>query len=75
MTGIVERIMAEFESDPTINVRSLNVVLSSHGIIKKRQTLDVYGEVGSPVERSKILGIVQRQAGTSYEVEDKMVVH
>jgi hypothetical protein len=74
MSDIVEKIMAEFESDPTINAKNLNLLLTSRGIIKRRQTLNVFGSVGSTAEKDKIVRIVNRQAGTRYDVADKIVV-
>jgi hypothetical protein len=74
MTDITDKIMAEFESDPTINAKSLNLVMTSRGFLKRRRILNVYGTVESATEKDRAMKIVQRQAGDNYDVEDKIVV-
>jgi len=74
MTDIRDAIMAEFESDPTINAKSLNLVVASSGFLKRRKILNVYGTTESKVEKERAMSIVQRQAGDTYDVEDKIVV-
>ncbi len=74
MGDIVDKIMAEFESDPLIHTKSLNLVVASKGFLKKRKILNVYGTTESATEKERAIKIVQRQAGDSYDVEDKVVV-
>ena len=74
MTDIVDKIMAEFESDPLIHVKSLNLVVGSKGFLKRRKTLNVYGTAESTAEKERAMKIVQREAGDGYDVEDKIVV-
>ena len=74
MEDLIDKIMAEFESDPTIYAKSLNVVASSKGFLKKRRILHIYGTVESAAEKERAMKIVQRQAGDNYDVEDKIVV-
>lgn len=71
---IVDKIMAEFESDPTIDAKSLNLVLTSKGFLKRRKILNVYGTTESENEKEKAMKIVQRQAGDNYDIADKIVV-
>ncbi len=74
MGDIVDKIMAEFESDPMIHAKSLNIVPGSKGFLQRRKTLNVYGTAESPAEKDRAVTIVQRQAGNVYEVVDKIVV-
>lgn len=74
MTDIIDKIMAEFESDPTIHAKSLNLVVGSKGFLKRRKILNVYGTTESAAEKDRAMKIVQRQAGDSYDVENKIVV-
>ncbi len=71
---IVDKIMSEIEADPTIDAKELNLVITSKGFLKRRKTLNVYGEVQSTAERSRVLEIVKRRAGNSFDVADKIVV-
>ena len=74
MADVVDKIMAEFESDPLIHTKSLNLVLGSKGFLKRRKILEVLGTTESSAEKDRALKIVQRQAGDGYDVEDKIVV-
>jgi len=74
MVEIVDKIMAELESDPMIHAKSLNLVVGSKGFLKRRKTLEVLGTTESASEKDRAIQIVQRQAGDSYDVEDKIVV-
>ncbi len=74
MGDIVDKIMAEFESDPMIHTKSLNIVPGSRGFLQRRRILSVYGTAESPTEKDRAVKIVQRQAGNVYEVVDKIVV-
>ena len=74
MPDIVDKIMAEFESDPLIHAKSLNLVVASKGFMKKRKILNVYGTTESATEKERAMKIVQRQAGDNYDVADKIVV-
>ena len=74
MADIVDRIMAEFESDPTINAKSLNLVVASKGFLKRRKILNIYGTTESAAEKDRAMQIVKRQAGDNYDVADKIVV-
>jgi hypothetical protein len=53
---LVDRIMAEIESDPTIDSKEVNIVITSKGILKRRKTLSVFGEVQSESEKNKFRG-------------------
>ena len=74
MADIVDKIMAEFESDPLIHAKSLNLIVGSKGFLKRRKTLEVLGTTESAAEKERAIKIVQRQAGDVYDVEDKVVV-
>jgi len=74
MADIVDKIMAEFESDPLISAKSLNLVVGSTGFLRRRKTLEVLGTTESSAEKDRAMEIVQRQAGDGYEVQDKIVV-
>jgi len=74
MTDIVDKIMAEFESDPMIHAKSLNLVVGSKGFLKRRKTLNVYGTTESATEKERAMKIVQREVGDNYDVADKIVV-
>jgi len=71
---IVDTIMSEIEADPTIDAKEVNIVTTSKGFLKRRKTLNVFGEVQSTAERNRVLEIVKRQAGSSFNVADKIVV-
>jgi len=74
MEDIVDKIMAEFESDPTIHAKSLNLVVASKGFLKRRKILSVYGTTESVAEKDRAMQIVKRQAGDNYDVADKIIV-
>jgi len=74
MADIVDKIMADLESDPIIHAKSLNLVVGSKGFLKRRKTLEVLGTTESTAERDRAMKIVRRQAGDTYDVEDKVVV-
>ncbi|HUI69856.1 MAG TPA: hypothetical protein VL354_05000 [Spirochaetia bacterium] len=74
MGDIVDKIMAEFESDPMIHAKSLNIVLGSKGFLRRRKVLNVFGTAESAAEKDRAVRIVQRQAGDGYDVADKVVV-
>jgi hypothetical protein len=74
MTDIVDKIMAEFESDPMIHAKSLNLVVGSKGFLKRRKVMNVCGTAESANEKERALEIVQRQVGDNYDVADKIVV-
>jgi len=74
MVDVIDKIMAELESDPMIHAKSLNLVVGSKGFLKRRKTLEVLGTTESTSEKERAIRIVQRQAGDSYDVEDKIVV-
>jgi len=74
MADIVDKIMAELESDPMIQAKSLNLVVGAKGFLKRRKTLDVFGTAESPAEKARAMAIVHRQAGDNYDVADKIVV-
>jgi hypothetical protein len=71
---IVDKIMSEIESDPTIDAKEVNLVMTSKGFLKRRKILNVYGEVQSAAEKKRLLEIVKRQVGSTFDVEDKIVV-
>ena len=74
MADIVDKIMAEFETDPLIHAKSLNLVVGSKGFLRRRKTLEVLGTTESTAEKERAIKIVQRQVGDGYDVEDKVVV-
>ncbi len=74
MGDIVDKIMAEFESDPMIHAKSLNIVVASKGFLARRKVLNVFGTTESLAEKDRAVKIVERQAGSSYDVVDKVVV-
>ena len=74
MTDIIDRIMAEIESDPTIDAKEISLDISAQGFLRRRRLLNVNGMVRSTAEKARIVGIVQRQAGNAYDVTDKLVV-
>ena len=74
MGDIVDKIMAEFESDPMIHAKTLNIVLGSKGFLGRRKVLNVFGTAESAAEKERAVKIVQRQAGDGYDVADKIVV-
>jgi hypothetical protein len=43
MADVIDKIMAELESDPTIHAKNLNLVMGSKGFLKRRKTLEVLG--------------------------------
>ena len=74
MGDITDKIMAELEADPTIKAKSLNLVMTSKGFLKRGKILTVYGTVESANEKDRVMKIVQRQAGDNYVVAEKIVV-
>ena len=74
MAELLDKIMAEIESDPTINAKEINLDMQSKGFLKRRRILNVNGMVESTAERDAIMKLVKRQAGDNYDVVDKMVV-
>lgn len=74
MADVIDKIMAEFESDPLIHAKSLNLVLSSKGFLSRKRVLNIFGTTESAAEKERAVKIVQRQAGSIYDVEDKIVV-
>jgi hypothetical protein len=74
MEDIIDKIMAELESDPAIDAKSLNLVLTSKGFLKRRKILNVHGTTESAAEKERAMKIVQRQVGDTYDVADKIVV-
>jgi hypothetical protein len=74
MSDIIDKIMAELESDPMIHAKSLNLVLGSRGFLSRRKILNVFGMAETSGEKDRALKIVQRQAGDNYDIADKIVV-
>ena len=74
MVDITNRIIAEIESDPTINSKEICLDITSKGFLKKRKTLNVHGSVKSTLEKDRVMKIVQREAGDNYDIEDKLAV-
>lgn len=74
MAELIDKIMAEIESDPTINAKEINLDIQSKGFLKRRRLLNVNGMVESTAERDAIIKLVQRQAGDNYDVVNKLVV-
>ncbi len=74
MSDIIDKIMAELESDPLIQVKSLNLVVDTRGFLNRRKVLSVFGTAETSGEKDRALKIVQKQAGEKYEVADKIVV-
>lgn len=74
MKDLIDQIMAELESDPLIDAKEINLDLEHKGFIKRRKILNVNGMVKSTAEKDSVIRIVKRQAGTKYDVLDKLVV-
>jgi hypothetical protein len=74
MSDITDKIMAEFESDPIIQAKTLNLVVASKGFLHRRKTLNIFGTAESEAEKERAIQIVLRQAGDNYDVADKIVV-
>ena len=74
MNDIIDKIMAEFESDPMIHAKSLNLVVGSKGFLSRRKVLSVFGTTESAAEKERAIQIVQRQVGDNYDVADKIIV-
>ena len=74
MADIIDKIMAEIESDPTINAKEVSLDMTSKGFLKRRKTLNVHGTVKSTAEKDRVMKIVQREAGDNYDVTDKLAV-
>lgn len=74
MKDLIAEIMAEIESDPTIDAKEVNLDLKSKGFLKRRKILTVNGVVKSTAEKNAVMGIVKRQAGDNYDLNDKLVV-
>ena len=72
--GIVDKIMSEIEADLTIDAKEINLVITSKGFLKRRKILSVFGEVQSAAEKKRVLEIVNKQAGNTFDVADKIVV-
>lgn len=74
MPNITVRIIQVLESDPSISIKNVNLVLASKGLFKPRRVLSVYGVGRSAAEKEKIIEIVKTEAGIDYEVVDRMLV-
>ena len=74
MADIIGKIMAEIESDPSINAKEICLDLTSKGFLKRRKTLDIHGTVKSTAEKDRVMKIVQREAGDNYNVGDKLAI-
>ena len=74
MADIIGKIMAEIESDPTLNAKDISLDMTSKGFLKRRKTLNVHGTVGSTAEKDRVMKIVQREAGDNYDISDKLAV-
>jgi hypothetical protein len=74
MVDIINKIMAEVESDPTTNAKEICLDITSKGFLKRRKTLNVHGSVKSAAEKDRVMKIVQREAGDNYDVVDKLAV-
>ena len=74
MADIITKIMAEIESDPTINAKDISLDMTAKGFLKRRKTLNVHGKVWSAAEKDRVMKIVQREAGDNYDVSDKLAV-
>ncbi len=74
MADIINKIMAEIESDPTTNAKGISLDVTSKGFLKRRKTLSVHGSVKSTVEKDRVMKIIQREAGDNYDIEDKLAV-
>ena len=74
MVDIVDKIMAEFESDPIIHAKSLKLAVVPRGFLRCRKVMNVYGKAESAREKERALEIVHRQVGDDYEVANRIVV-
>ena len=65
----IERvIMADIESEPSVNATDIGVQLSKKKLFMPRQTISVFGVVRSDDQRKKVIRIVERHAGDRYDV-------
>ena len=74
MVDIINKILAEIESEPTFNAKDVCLDITSKGFLRRRKSLSVHGSVKSMAEKDRVMKIVQREAGDSYDVVDKLVV-
>jgi hypothetical protein len=74
MAELIDKIMAEIESDPLINAKEITLDIQSKGFLKRTKILNVNGLAESIAERDAVMKLVQHHAGDNYEVVNKMVV-
>jgi hypothetical protein len=74
MVDIISKIIAEIESDPTINAKGIRLDMTSKGFLKRRKILNVQGTVASTIEKDRVMTIVKREAGDNFDVMDKLGV-
>lgn len=74
MVDIIAKIMAEIESDPTVNAKDISLEMTSKGFLKRRKILNVHGSVKSTAEKDRVMKIVQREAGDNYDIADKLAI-
>ena len=74
MADTIGKIMAEIESDPTIDAKEVCLDITSKGFLKRRKTMNVHGAVKSPAEKDRVMRIVQREVGDNYDVADNLAV-
>ena len=74
MADIIEKIIKQIESDPTINAKEVCLDVTSKGFLRRRKTLNVHGTAASSAEKDRVMKIVQREAGDNYDVSDRLAV-
>ncbi len=74
MADITKAIMADIESDATINITDICLDESAKGFFKKRRTLSVHGKVKSVDQKDRIMKLVEKHAGDAYAIVDKLSV-
>jgi hypothetical protein len=74
MAELIDKIMAEIDSDPTISAKEITLDIQSKGFLKRTKILNINGLATSVAERDAIMKLVQHHAGDNYEVVNKLVV-
>ncbi len=74
MADITQAILAELDSDQTINTMNICIDIVSKGVFKKSKTLHVHGSVRSQDQKDKVERIARRFAGDTYAFESHLVI-
>jgi len=73
-TDIIAKIMAQIESDPTINTKEIRLNMTIEGFLMRRKALNVHGSIASIAEKDRVMEIAQREAGVNFVIMDKLVI-